>query len=70
MQKTYGVTGMMEWNALIPAGRSTVRIHFSGGTLTGYGVTPATYTTSNPAVMHLIESSFWFKTGRIKIIQK
>ena len=36
MKKTYGVSGMMEWNALIPAGRTTVRVHFTGGTMTGY----------------------------------
>lgn len=59
---TYGVNGMMEWYAIIPAGKSTLRVHFTGGTVTGYGTTPATFTTDNPAVMHLIENSYWFKT--------
>lgn len=68
MTKTYGVSGMMEWNALIPAGRCTVRVHFTGGTVTGYGVTPATFTTDNPAVIHLIEHSHWFRKGKIKLI--
>lgn len=61
---TYGVNGMMEWYAIIPAGKSTLRVHFTGGTVTGYGTTPATFTTDNPAVIHLIENSYWFKTIR------
>lgn len=68
MKKIYGVEGMMEWNALISAGNCTVRVHFSGGTVTGYGVTPATFTTGNPAVMHLIEHSIWFRSGKIKLL--
>ncbi len=70
MKRTYAVAGMMEWNVLIPAGRSTVRVHFSGGTVTGYGVSPATYTTENPAVMHLIEASFWYRSGKIKRLEQ
>ena len=68
MTKTYGVLGMMEWNALIPAGKGTIRVHFTGGTVTGYGTTPATFTTSNPAVVHLIEHSHWFRSGKIKLL--
>lgn len=67
-KKVYGVEGMVEWNALIPAGGSTVRVHFEGGTVTGYGVTPATFATESPAVARLIEDSHWFKSGRIRLI--
>lgn len=69
MKKTYGVSGMMEWNALIPAGRTTVRVHFTGGTMTGYGVSPATFTTDNPAVIHLIEHSHWFRNRKIMLLK-
>lgn len=69
MKKTYGVIGMMEWNALIPAGRTTVRVHFTGGTVTGYGVSPATFTTDNPAVIHLIEHSHWFRNRKIMLLK-
>lgn len=69
-ETTYGVNGMMEWYAMIPAGRSTLRVHFSGGTVTGYGVTPATFTTDNPAVIHLIENSYWFRKKKIIKISK
>jgi len=69
MKKTYGVNGMMEWNAIIPAGRTTVRVHFTGGTVTGYGVSPATFTTDNPAVIHLIEHSHWFRNRKILLLK-
>ncbi len=59
----------MEWNALIPVEKCTVRVHFSGGTITGYGITPATFTTSNPAVCYIIENSRWFREKRIFIIE-
>ena len=42
-RKTYGVSGYMEWVALIECGKATVKVHFSGGSLTGYGVTPAEF---------------------------
>lgn len=50
MKKTYGVNGMMEWNAIIPVGRTSVRVHFTGGTVTGYGVSPATFTDRKSVV--------------------
>lgn len=70
MKKTYGVAGMMEWNALITAGRATVRVHFTGGTVTGYGVTPATFSTDNSALQEIIENSYWYKKGRITIVNE
>ena len=69
MKKTYGVAGMMEWNALIPVGRTTLRVHFTGGAVPGYGVSPATITTDNPAVIHLIEQSHWFKKRKILLLK-
>ena len=69
MKKTYGVNGMMEWNAIIPVGRTSVRVHFTDGTVTGYGVSPATFTTDNPAVIHLIENSHWFRHRKIMLLK-
>lgn len=69
MKKTYGVSGMMEWHALIPAGRATVRVPFTGGTVTGYGVSPATFSTENKDVMRLIEDSHYYKSGRIFLLR-
>lgn len=70
MKATYGVMGMMEWIALIPAAHNTVRVRFSGGSMSGYGVTPATFTTTNPVVMEMIEKSEYFERGKIRLIRK
>lgn len=70
MKATYGVNGMMEWIALIPVGRNIVRVRFSGGSLSGYGVTPATFTTTNTVVMKMIENSSYFRRGKIRLISK
>lgn len=67
LTKTYAVHGLMEWVAQIPAGKATLRVPFSGGTQTAYGVTPALFTTSNTLYMAVIENSSYFKQGRIKL---
>lgn len=68
-KKTYGVSGLMEWSAMIPAGSARMHIHFSGGALTGYGVTPAEYSTDDLLVQRIIESSDYFKTGKIQLLR-
>lgn len=65
IQTTYGVHGLMEWIAVIPVAGRSVQIHFSGGTATGFGVAPATYTTADPVMQRIIESSHLYRTGRI-----
>lgn len=70
MKATYGVSGMMEWVALIPMRRNIVRVRFKGGSLSGYGVTPATFTTTNPVVMRMIEESGYYRSGKIRLISK
>lgn len=62
----FGVYGLTEWETLIPAGRAKLRVRFTGGSLSGYGVVPATFTTYNLHVKLLIENSPQFKSGRIK----
>lgn len=62
---TYGAPRYMDWVAQLKAGAATVRIHFTGGALTAYGVTPAEYTTTNPVVQRVIEQSQYYKEGRI-----
>ena len=59
----------MDWVAQIRVGAASVRVHFTGGALTSYGVTPAEVTTSNPFIQKVIENSSYFKEGRI-IIQR
>lgn len=67
---TYGVKGMMEWQALIQAGKASVHVSFTGGGLTSYGVTPAEYSTNNPVMQRIIENSDYFKSGRIFVLRK
>lgn len=66
---TYGVPRLVDWVAQIKVGAATLRVHFTGGALTAYGVTPAEYTTSDPFIQKVIEQSNYFKQGRI-IIQR
>ena len=68
MTATYGVSGMMEWVALIPAGKTVLRVRFSGGGSSGFCVPMAT--SRNPAIMEIIEKSRFFQTGRIRLVSK
>lgn len=47
-----------------------MRVHFTGGALTSYGVTPAEYTTSNPFIQKVIENSPYFREGRITLLRR
>ena len=67
---TYGVPGLVDWIAEIKAGAATLRVHFSGGALTTYGVTPAEYTTANPFIQKVLEQSSEFKNGRIITLRR
>lgn len=42
-----------------------MKVDFTGGTLTGYGISPAKFTTSNKMVQDIIERSMYYKTGKI-----
>lgn len=68
IRKTYGVSGLMDWTTQIKAGKGAVSVHFTGGALTAYGVTPATFSTANPFFQGVIENSEHFKSGRIKLL--
>lgn len=59
------MTGLMEWHAILTAGKAKVHVDFTGGALTGYGVTPAEYSTEDPFIQAVIENSSYYKTGRI-----
>lgn len=67
---TYGVPRLVDWVAQIKAGAATVKVHFAGGALTSYGVTPAEYTTANPFIQRVIEQSSYFKEGRITVLRR
>lgn len=64
---TYIVPGLMDWMAQIRVGGAIARVHFTGGALTAYGVTPAEFTTTNEFMQKAIEQSDYFKQKRIQI---
>lgn len=66
--KTYGVKGLLEWNAGLPVGETIINVSFTGGQLTSYGIRPATYTTANPTLQRIIEDSAYFRRGKITLI--
>lgn len=62
----YGVYGLSEWVALIPAGKAKLRISFSGESNGGFGTAPATFETTDSSVARIIEKSAYFRNGRIR----
>lgn len=66
---TYGVSGMMEYQAIIKIGRSVMKILFTDGSMNAMGANPATYTTDSLMVQHAIENSDQFKRGRIYVVR-
>lgn len=64
---TYGVSGMMEYQAIVKIGKATMKVPFSDGSMTAMGVNPATFTTENFMTQRAIENSSDFKRGRIFI---
>lgn len=67
---TYGVYNIIEWHALLRLGKATVKVHFSGGSITTQGVTPATFTTEDPVIQFAIERSPEFRNGKIKVVRR
>lgn len=71
-RRTYGILGLMEWQARIPGwrpGLPEISIQFQGGQISGYGVAPARYTTEDPMIQRWIENTTLFKTGKIYLLE-
>ena len=67
---TYGVYNIVEWHARLRMGKATMKVSFTGGSMTTNGIIPATYTTSDPIIQFVIENSPEFKSGRIKVVRR
>lgn len=67
---TYGVYNLIEWHARLRIGKATVKVAFTGGSITTQGVTPATFTTENPVIQFAIENSPEFHNGKIKVVRR
>lgn len=65
--KTYGINGLLEWHGIVSSKGIKMKVDFTNGSVTAYGVAPATFTTKDELTQHIIESSDQFKSGRIRI---
>jgi len=66
----YGVSGMLEYQALIKVGSARLKVAFTNGSSNEAGRSPATYTTSNPIVQLAIENSKEYKCGFIRKVHE
>ena len=68
--KKYGTIGVMEWQLNLKAGKATVHVEFKGGFENKYGIHPATFMTTDPIVQTVIERSYYFASGKIKLLDE
>jgi len=68
-KKVYGIHGLLEWHGVVVSPGAKMKVDFTNGSVTAYGVSPATFVTSDPLTQHIMENSEQFKGGRIKLIQ-
>ena len=64
-RKTCAAKGLLEFKMALNTAGAVIRIIFSGGYMGSNGVVSAKYTTDNPAIISLIESSRQFASKRI-----
>lgn len=60
----------MEWQLNLPVGKATVHVEFKGGFENKYGIHPATFMTTDPIVQTVIERSYYFASGKIKLLDE
>lgn len=68
--KKYGAIGVMEWQLNLKAGKATIHVEFKGGFENKYGIHPATFMTTDPIVQTVIERSYYFASGKIKLLDE
>jgi hypothetical protein len=67
-RKTYGINGLLEWHGYVECSGVRMKVDFTNGSVTAFGVAPATFTTNDPLTQHIIEHSEQFKKGRIRCV--
>lgn len=67
-RKTYGVNGLLEWHGIVESGNVKMRVSFTNGTVTAYGVAPATFVTTDKLTQLIIEGSKQYKNGLIHLV--
>lgn len=68
--KTYGIYGLLEWHGILKVGGVDMKVSFTNGSTTAYGVSPATLITKDELTQFVIEHSDKFKKGVIKLISQ
>lgn len=66
-KKKYAIYGKVEMSVLIPVNNAKLRVNFANGVITPSGITPATFSTSDPVVQTAIENNRLYLKGMIKI---
>ena len=65
--KIYGMRGLLEWHGVVNSNGLTMHVDFVNGSVTAYGVAPATFMTRDALTQHILEHSEQFKSGRIRL---
>ena len=68
-RKIYGIVGLLEWHGIVNSNGVNMKVEFTNGSVTAYGVAPATFTTENALTQHILENSDQFKSGRIRLLK-
>ena len=66
-KKRYAIYGKVEMSVLIPVNNAKLRVNFANGVITPAGITPATFSTSDPVVQTAIENNSLYLKGMIKL---
>lgn len=66
-KKKYAIYGKVEMSVLIPVNNAKLRVNFANGVITPSGITPATFSTSDPVVQTAIENNRLYLKGMIKL---
>lgn len=61
--------GLLEWHGSVNCGGVKMKVAFTNGSATAWGVSPATFTTEDELTQHIMEHSDMFKDGRIKVVR-
>lgn len=69
-KKRYAIHGKVEMSVLIPINNAKLRVNFTNGVINSNGITPATFSTSDPVVQTAIENNKLYQKGLIKLDKK
>lgn len=63
------MNGLLEWHGIVHSNGIQMKVDFTNGTTTAYGVAPATFITKDTLTQHIMENSDEFKGGRIFLVR-